>query len=1485
MACSYRFHRMTELSWGEEDCSHLQEHLLHGDGPVDLDLSTVTWFDLWPVVQLCKLIHMFRSRCQADVRIRLPISSGTRSKPLCFLVDIGFVAFALRRGSRICVPRLADLSTGLSDEDASGLNEETRGLLGIYGYEAKEYKDRILLPITEVTTQREVDDLQKRLSRYLEGISRYYDYDTCLIDGCLPDTFFRELAENSIEHSEGALAITTARLIRSTYDIQRSRPGNDLYRLAGKREPLRRFMEQHRDDGYIEMHVADLGSGIQGTLPVPAAALTSRARNCYEYAFEPYTSRHGDEYRLERGKSRLTGLGACAFALQRLHAFCCVRECNQVWDIRAGTGRSGEMLPLEFTSIAEPDSTNFQGCNLQLVLAIEPQSRRGSALSVTLPVSSKPFFYVRAEEVGPSGGLLPLCKQTASLPMGFAGILVDIGDLPVQKDTASGLLRDLAAVQETTATPLVLVRVPESMVVRLFDALALDPPRDCDPAVKSGGWLALSKRLRAYCLSSEADLAPAFAEAFAHGRAPRIDKEASRRLQRRFGLLDLSGQLVFSPQDILLACDAAANAELLRIMKDGARHLLYEGIALRLPGGGLINRYLDLHEMLRETRILALLGDGLERWLRLLQPDLLVTYSACSRALAQSVALDRPDLPSQMDLPDAYTPVSQVLKAGALVGRKVVLLADGVHSGTQMHKVLNGCRAAGADVRGVVAILDTSVKQQWMEDLRAPGIALVRFPAEDLPRGTSPTHSLDPFTLSVLPVEVETAEPALRSRVNGLQVYNLLGRYKALLEGHYRNPNGHHFVLAIDYRRLLGPEISRDFIAQIALEVQQVDAIVVPEDSAVAAVAPQLAAKLNVVSKSIIYAVLCNRQEPVFSVGSRDARTLERIGAKGGSVVFIDDAVRHGSVLRAMIKLLASHRILRVEVFSLVDNRPPGAALARAFTLDGRDDITIAKHGLHRVFLPVWRTSTECPWCRISTSLEAAATECPQPVLISDLRGRIRQISPVDYRELRLAPWQLGQRGETISGMTDATLGIPEHVEQREVVYLAFLEMTNTDCGLRTLVEIFDTPLGDEYAVFLARILADCWAGLCRLGLDSDYPMVFLGALKRAKPSTVGGLLETVLIWPIEAILQYLPKLLEAMSRDTWTEDGAISSLYAVIAHALRYSTEESRHYIGDCIQSIVKATRPVERKEPQVTALAAMVSRRIDPSSEVPWAIGIMARRLLFHRKEHHRLTESLGRLASTSSDLASTDVALRILNLTPADESIDNLAAMISLGELEDAVQILLRNRELKSTPAIDELHDAIMMFFEHRATVRRLLGASGRLVSVDTRDHWVYFSAALSRICRCLDPKSPTTAGYELAEFLRPRIVSFKSDIVYELQTALKNAHITSDLDRHFENSLGDEQVLANPPAVSYTKEGIVQNIKDYCDSLLPVLISGTVGPTYCQLSVRNSCRADQDISDKLRRHSIQASRELARYGGNYSSEYCDKAVITTIQLLLV
>ncbi len=63
---------------------------------VTLNLSRIRWFDLWPLAQLAKLLHHRLVLSKRPTIINLPylphpVDYQFKFKPLCFLVDIGFL--------------------------------------------------------------------------------------------------------------------------------------------------------------------------------------------------------------------------------------------------------------------------------------------------------------------------------------------------------------------------------------------------------------------------------------------------------------------------------------------------------------------------------------------------------------------------------------------------------------------------------------------------------------------------------------------------------------------------------------------------------------------------------------------------------------------------------------------------------------------------------------------------------------------------------------------------------------------------------------------------------------------------------------------------------------------------------------------------------------------------------------------------------------------------------------------------------------------------------------------------------------------------------------------------------------------------------------------------------------------------------------------------------------------------------------------------
>lgn len=297
-----------------------------------------------------------------------PLPPGEKLKPLCFLADIGFLALFVRWGGTCIVDQMA-LPLEVAEDTASGLTEASLQHLEKLGYRRKAYKDHILLPLSIIQTKQDVENLKQAMEEYVSSWLKYYEHE--IAEGNFIEVFYKELAENTVEHAEGASAFVCARLLRSVWDMaEEQRKIIFRRRGEGKLKAMEYFLNKYENEGFLELVVVDNGPGIVGTLPLPEIEAGKKG-GIYRYAMRPHTSRYDLSTRLGRDKNPLTGLGQCSSCLERLPGVLMFREMGGgAYCFRDEKQDRPEMVNLTFTQMESYEGERTQGCNIQLAIAI-----------------------------------------------------------------------------------------------------------------------------------------------------------------------------------------------------------------------------------------------------------------------------------------------------------------------------------------------------------------------------------------------------------------------------------------------------------------------------------------------------------------------------------------------------------------------------------------------------------------------------------------------------------------------------------------------------------------------------------------------------------------------------------------------------------------------------------------------------------------------------------------------------------------------------------------------------------------------------------------------------------------------------------------------------------------------------------------------------------------------------------------------------------
>jgi adenine/guanine phosphoribosyltransferase-like PRPP-binding protein len=1295
---------LTEVFWTDLKTQKWAEGMLHSPQGA-INFEDLVWIDLWPLSQLAKLIY-HRSRQTGFVTfVDLPapvLKAGELNKPLCFLVESGFIGFALSVGAKVRYRHeVVDLHVV-----TNALTDASLEKLVPIGYYAKQYKDKIILPLTLIEEDKDIDRLRARIHDYVENFVQYYDKE--IAEAAVVDTFFRELAENAVEHAKPP-AFAMARVIRSIWDLAPVAVTHrriQALRAKGKQPAARSFISRHDNEGFVELVVVDGGPGIHGTLseldsvPVPDRTVP----RIYRWAFRPEVSRLSEDDRLHRGKSPLTGLAECGNRLEQGNALMVIREavggCSIERSRRATAMRS--ISNLDVKELEDPPHLLTSGCNIQLFVAIQA---RAMAERIHQMVKGPPLgfrFISLLDGTRQPGGTIRnpalLAGRVVEGGNGAPGVcIVDVTGLAADKDTAWHLIRRLQEADIPRDMPTILAGVAPELAGVLFGQLGIFNKQQIEVRdAEAPGWLCLSPRGGVFIIGTD----PAAAQSILTQLGNSTYTPATRA-EYNYAVNDLrlclsNRKWRFTTAQLIEAWRAGIGAWILQTALQAQTDSLLIPGATVLPNGNLVDPYLDVRRLLSLAWSKAALVRAIELVLAHEQPRLIVSYSTGVRQICAEIVRRRNINVVHVDLPQ---PVSTTARRAALSQfkkQRAVIIGDAVFGGGTATRIVRGCLAASLEVTAFVACLDSHLEGVEPK-LPVPLIPLVRYPFKSA--AGPAVHSVDGFTLCVAPARSELPSPPIRSAEESIRLYGFLRQQKAYIAQHCTGPGGHHFSVEFDFRQFITASALNHLVVHLEKFARGVTTFVFTEESVIGSVATEIVAKLGLSSAAIHFAIASRRVNKEYVFADHDIARLRRVADKGGPVLFVDDAIHSGRVLKGIASLLTGCGIRSIRAWFILDNQPPGAVVPERVRCESRGTADLEVGALFRAFFPAYSSGATCPHCRIGRGLRASIRESTNILITQHLEHRIAQLAPNDVRSLVANPWRYAVSLEYQLTDRAGPLTLPPKVNSPEAYEMAIEELSQFEEGIAILAAEFPRA-STEAGLSIARVLADHLAILDKLHLREKYLVDLWRKLDSLPGEHAAALLETCQLWPIDAMGENAERLVRLLMGSIVTADAGIAVLFGLLQRL------KDAGIPADIDRARAEfAAVEIETKETVRFGLVAVMAEALALPGRKEYrladAIILLGRRLKYHRLPHHRVLEDIGQLVGS---LRATTVEW-ILGLNPDPESITYMAIMICLGDIERAIGDLVALGQLKSDdPAVDQVRRRISSVLRFRSRLRQ-------------------------------------------------------------------------------------------------------------------------------------------------------------------------------------
>ncbi len=1493
-----RLNKLTETAWYTPKYLTIQQKLRSAKDPVTLDFSQTTWFDLWPLAQLTKIVYERLTRFKRPLIIELPISLSTikpheKFKPLCFLVDSGFLGLFIKYGGH-CRIQGKPVSIEYNQETASRLAERSLDELERHGYQRKAYKDQILVPLTPVASRNDVEHLKTVLHDYVEEWLKFYEKE--IAEGDFIDIFYRELTENSVEHAEGATAFVAARLLRSIWDLpEKSRRDIQRIRSAGKLPSMKFFLTQHENEGFLELVVVDDGPGIEGTLDVDSGD-RKKAGGVFRYAMRPDVSRLELKTRLNRKKSPLTGLGECASCLEHLPGMLMFRESNGgTYCYPNATKLPGELVNLGFTNLRRYKNETTRGCNVQLALAISPLSLQGKKIVLKDPVAPS-FVYLslfsgdksRPKSVKVDADFTQFVSEALTQ---YSNCIIDLSGASADKDTAWHVMKKILPATCARHAPVVLVGITRPFVTRLNDAINeirtnFHKYGDQFQDVQSGsqvpqGWLALSTDLELHFIGGTPEFSDYVSTGVISGSFPTWHKAFRKVVEQDLHLCNYSGQSV-SLNEVFWSWQAGVSSRIVSLAK--SKGYVMTDVCVELPNGDRTERYMDLYELARDSEIRPLLAGVIEREIMRTDPQIIVTYSSLARQLCADVLRKSALGIGQVDLPTPYSIASTIASLKHYRLKKALIFADVVNTGSHVLRIVRGCGTVPLHVLSAFALLDSH------PDTRIPEcgthynslLRLANLPAVE---EKNVTHRVDPYTSALQRMGEKGLDPMPHPRDEQAVgwFYNFVTRQKAIVNRHCSNQAGHHFVLAIDFRQLVRKDALTLLIQHVQRFARRCSALIVPAESVIGGVVEEVAEKLGFEHDQILWAVESRKIVRERRLSPSDEAKLRNVAHDKEPVLFLDDAIHHGQGLTEIAAYVAQCGLKQLHAWFILDNRPPGAAMSERVSYDGvSTPLSIRTGALMRSFFPVFTSPLSCPYCRMAEAYHRALQSHPNALLEEYINIRLAEIFPIDLKTAVLDPWRHSAT-ETISvpSITDFEC-MPDSVISSEAFEMALWEMSQYEEGIMTLFKAFKGRQAAKYDHLFGVILSKNIATLEKLGLRREYVQVFRQIVREWTEDNCSKLFETALLWPLEVLTEEICGFIQGKSDAMLCSDSCLAILHALIHYTLQNCGEGDR-------KTIIKAMESVQKETPKdlvtyglVQSVFSFFTQQGDPDRELLWALTSLAKRLLEHREPRHRIYTQIPNLAATltAEHVEST------LGLGSDDTSdIQTFAIFYYLAEVGGAIATLVRLGHLNKSPTIDRLLSLIQMVMQHRAELREQWVHEQKPSTAYVQEKVELIKESLSEIGRLLSHSNPDTQAQEVFILLKARIFKLYNDFIEPLCNNLKRSiKIPVRLEDSIQYDTKNIHIVAEPDLLKRVIDSVTQNVADnFAGELFSeIIIGGEIDINgRCAVFVNNPCD-HEEAEEKFRAGPdfISLSAPLYRFGARYTGRY-DRArkVFTT------
>lgn len=1465
---------LSEKDWFHPTCLKWQQELASRRGPVKVEFTDLEWIDLWPLCQLVKVLHARLAHDGLPVRIELPMWSRSdrqinrANRPLCFLVDIGFVALAHSWGASV---RIGANQQKLvpSDDTTCGLAQENLEQLRIHGYWSRDYKDKIMLPLRMVSSHLAVDTLREHLSRYVSNYLKYYERE--IAEANLIDTFFRELTENTVEHSDKSAAFVAARLIRSVWDMGDTTKRQQILaaRLRGKLEPMRRFIKSHEDDGFVELVVVDSGKGIKGTLEGLAPPDQRVAPEIYRFAMRSDVSQTSEEARLRSGKSPLTGLGECANRLEHAPAVLVIREASSGCVVAADRGVPGRGPALRFKNLPPRAGERTIGCNIQLAIAIKARSNRGTRLELKESDDSPMGYAVLSDSFEPQMNTVRSeTELTGVVIVGEGrrqGWIVDLTAVPGDKDSAWHVAHRLMRDDLLEVRPIILVGVEQAMSTHL--AGALQHLRQSEPGLADDtrGWLTVNAQREWAFVGGDPQLAAYVLEGIARRWFAGSPHEYFKMAVHQLRLCDSRGLPTVQFGGVFSAWRRGIGAWVIKQAANRQGIVREDWVAL--PNGTVVSNYLDIGRLLREEWSRRALLNCAEVAVLGVSPRVIVTYSSGGRQFcSQLLRLIAGDI-AHLELSDPYSPAGGISGVAQFAGQPTLVIGDATFTGRHAARIVRGCDALGLDVRNFVAILDSHPSGSETPNVSVPFKSLLRYPFEELDGQRVAASRIDPYTLSVRPVSAVAKAQVFRTETQGAEFYNFAAQQKAILAGHSVNASGRHFVVSVDVRQFVRPDALNYLIQKLAPFTRKCAAIVFPEESVIGTVAHQVARKLGIPADRVVPAIPSKRISREYAFTTEGEAALHATASAKGTLLFLDDATHSGRVLSRVAAAVAAQGIEKIQAWFVINNAPPGNVAVGTIVESGGRPTTINSSWMLRSFFPVYASAARCPYCRIGQELKQAMMPNAHVLLSNYSKQRLDDLTPVNSRTAVLDPWRRHLTMQPIRvPETAVQTGLPDVVRSSETLEVCLLELSQFEEGILALTEQFRSRVMVGHEALLAMILGTHIPTLDKLGVRSEFVRTFWAVVAEASGDNGARVLETALLWPADVLVDEAPMLTDLLKADLVTSDAGAATLFSVLRKAMSVDARSrelvERHLAKVRLDFPAKA----QRRGIAIPIIGALLEHS-SQSESLRWALLRLAQRVLVHREPHHRILDQIGSLAATL-DVKHVDAILGVQSDALAAEY---MSMMMGLGDIERALSTLIDLGELSGGGTTGRLQDAIRSLLDNRSTLRQLHLSGKRDGAAKTIELCDSIRSRLLEIDILLRSPDPQERASEIFVLLEERLLDPVTRILEPIERALDAVEVVQRAERKERNGNVEwPRVLADPVFVALLVKGIRDNVQKH----------STKGEMFIRVTVTHELRGsdrwvviitnpthDKDAAEKFAdgRDRRSLALELSKYGG--------------------